>query len=207
MPYRRRGYRRRRPRGSKLTKKQKTQVKRLIGNSEELKAVDSTILTSVDASGSVILLAHPAQGDGVSFRNGDEIKLKKLIMSLNVVGADTTNICRFIIFRWSQNNNVTSPIVTDVLQTLNAMSMYNYTSVNQGKVFIVYDRVLTFSAYGTNDKLIKGSVWGRRLGKKILHFNAGTTNGTDQFYLLKITDSVAANHPGVAGYIRMEYTG
>lgn len=209
MPYRRRAvvYKpKRRVYARKLNDRQKVQVKRLIGTSEEVKAVDSFFSgQDVTAAGTITLLAHPSQGDGISQRNGDIIKLKKLVLNIHLTGADTTNVCRHIIFRWTQNNNVTAPVVTDVLQNLSAASMYNFTSEHQKKVHIVSDRTINFSSGGMNAYTIRGALWGRKLGKKKLTFNAATALGTDQFYSLVITDSVAASHPQMGGYIRMEY--
>lgn len=63
------------------------------------------------------------------------------------------------------------------------------------------------TANGSNgDRLVLGKVWGRKIGKKKLVFNtAGATTGTDQFYLLAISDSTAAPHPSLGGYIRYNY--
>lgn len=147
----------------------------------------------------------PPQGDNVSQRDGDQITIKKIVYNLQMAGADATNIVRVIIFRWSQNNNATVPAVTDVLQSLSPVSMYNYTNERSGKVHVLFDRTASLSLEGTNCITWRGALWGRKIGKKRLIFNATAINGVDQPYILFISDSVAVTHPSITGTLRMEY--
>lgn len=213
MPYRRatyttykKSYSRKPYTGRKLNLRQKKEVKRLIGSDEELKAIDTSVLLGPDAAGSVIKLTSPPQGDGVSARDGDQIQIKRLRVRLNMIGGDSTNILRVIIFRWAMNDSVAAPTVLDVLQSAGPLSMYQYTSLRQNEFHIVADRTFTFTLNGPNDKLFEAVFYGRRIGKKNVHFNAGLTTGTDQFYLIAISDSVAAPHPSIGGTTRFEYT-
>lgn len=203
--YKRKGY----TKGKKLNKVQKKQVKRLITGSQELKAKDDSVNTTADNAGSLTYFNLPAQGDGLSERSGDQIQLKKLMFRFHITGADTTNIFRVIIFRWSQNNALGAnvPVTTDILQTANVMSFYNYTNEHDTKVRILYDKTITLSVTGdTEVDLIKGSLYGTRLGRKIIDFNAATTLGTNQIYMLMISDSAGIPHPSIKGYWRIEYT-
>jgi len=190
----------------KLTPLQKKQVKQLISKEEELKAKDSSVLSSVDAGGVISKFLVPPQGDGVSDRNGDAIKLKRLRVRLHLIGADSTNVIRAIIFRWNNNDGTTVPVIGDVLQTLSTASQYQYTSDRQNEFHIVADKTFTFSLNGTNAKDWIIAYYGRKLGKKSLTFNAALTTGTDMLYLLLLSDSVAAPHPTVGGTCRLEYT-
>jgi len=190
----------------KLTPLQKKQVKQLISKDEELKAKDSAIAAAVDAGGVISKFQVPTQGDGVSDRNGDAIKLKRLRVRLHLIGADSTNVIRAIIFRWNNNDSTSVPVIADVLQTLNAVSQYQYTSDRQNEFHIVADKTFTFSLNGTNAKDWIIAYYGRKLGKKSLIFNASLTTGTDMLYLLLLSDSVASPHPTIGGYCRLEYT-
>lgn len=191
-----------------LTKGQKKAVKRLIAGNIELKAIDTGVLQSPTAAGVIQHITPPAQGLGVSNRVADQITLKRLLFKLNVIGADATNVLRMIIFRTSQDNTVVANIPTplSVLQTLSVMSMYNFTADRDNEIKILYDRTIAVSAGGTYDVALHGNLYGKRLGKKRLIFDAAVTTGTDQIYVLWISDSVAGPHPNVAGTFRLEYT-
>lgn len=191
-----------------LTKGQKKQVKRLISGTQELKARDTFINAAPTAAGVIQLLNLPAQGLGVSERLADEIILKRLMFRLNVLGADATNIVRCIIFRSSQDNTIGAnfPTPNSVLQNLSTMSLYNFTSDRDNDISVLYDRTITVSAGGTYDIAFRGNLFGKRLGRKKLIFDAAVLTGTGQIYILMISDSVAGPHPTVGGYMRIEYT-
>lgn len=191
-----------------LNEKQVKQVKRIINYGRELKAIDTNILQSIDASGTITKLNHPPQGINVSQRLGDAILLKRVRLRLNMIYGDNTNVLRCIVFRWTQDNSIAAnvPIVTDVLQTLNATAFYNFTHERANQVHIVYDKTIALSANGVPDKVLVQNFFGKKLGKKTIDMDAAVTTGTDQLYLLLISDSVAAPHPTVGGFLRMEYT-
>lgn len=211
MPYRyvRKGKVRRRPaRGRGLTKHQRIQVKRLVTRQQEIKAIDTGVLQSPTAAGLCQVLTMPPQGDSLSTRDGDEIVIKKLQFRLNIIIADTTNIVRLIVFRWADDNTLAANIPTpnQVLQSLNVASFYNYTTHRDGQVQVMYDRTWALSSAGVQDRFVKGSIYGKKLGKKKIVFDAAVITGNDQIYYLLISDSVGAPHPSVGGVFRMTYT-
>lgn len=211
MPYRyvRKGrVRRRAGRGRGLTKHQRSQVKRLVTRQQEIKAIDTGVLQSPTAAGIVSVLNMPAQGDSLSTRDGDEIVVKKLQFRLNMIIADTTNIVRLVVFRWADDNTLAANIPTpnQVLQTLSATSFYNYTTYRDGQMVPIYDRTWALSSGGDQDKFVKGSIYGKKLGKKKIIFDAAVITGNDQIYYMLISDSVGAPHPSVGGNFRMTYT-
>lgn len=194
--------------GAKLNPRQKKEVKRLVAGTTEVKAVDTWCNQSPDAAGSVTKINVPAQGVTVSHRVGDKIHLKKLSFNLNTIVGDTTNIVRLIIFRWTQNDAIAAnaPGVTDVLQAGNPTAFYNFTTSTEAKVRVLYDKTLYLSSMGSMDRPYRGMLYGKRLGKKNIEFNAAILTGTDMIYYLLISDSIAATHPSVIGYFRLEYT-
>lgn len=192
--------------GRKLNYRQKREVKRLIGNRTETKFIDFSVNSNIDAGGSISAMTPPPQGVKDSERIGDSIQLKKLVYNLSFAGADTTNICRFIIFRWALNSATSTPTVTDILQIATPSSLYNYDQYNQGKFHIVYDRSFACTAVGWNLYIARGALWGKKLGRKKMMFNEAATTGLHQFYWLAITDSIAASHPQVIGNMRLEYS-
>lgn len=202
-------YRRKRIAGQrKLNPRQKKQVKRLITGTQELKAIDTAVLQSPTGAGLCQVLTMPSQGDSLSTRDGDEILLKKLSCRLNVISADNTNIVRLIVFRWRADNTTAAnvPIPTNILQNLNATAFYNYTAFRSNEMTILYDKLVALSSTGSQDMIIRRDLYGKNLGKKRITFDAAVITGTDQIYYLLISDSVAAPHPQVGGYFRLEYT-
>lgn len=191
-----------------LNSVQKREVKQLAAIPKELNAIDTTFLQSIDANGTVTKLVMPAQGDGVSERNGDKIWLKRIRVKLAILNADTTNVFRLILFRWTQDNSIPAnvPLSIDVLQGLNALQQYNFTHKQANQVHIIYDRLLPLSTNGNPIRVIDQVLYGKRLGKKKIIFDAAIVSGTDQIYVLAMSDSVAAPHPNMAGFIRVEYT-
>lgn len=192
--------------GRKLNYRQKRQVKRLIGNRTETKYHDFVVNSSITAGGGVSAMVAPAQGIKDTERVGDSIQLKKLVYNLAFSGADTTNIIRFIIVRWSLNSATSSPTVTDILETATPTALYNYDQYNQGKFHVVFDRSFACTAVGWNLYVARGAIWGKKLGRKKMQFNEAATSGLWQFFWLAITDSVAASHPTIVGDMRLEYT-
>lgn len=208
MP-RRRAYRKRRAyRAKGLSKHQKTQVKRLINGTQELKGLNTTINSNPDAAGLFVRIQTPPQGDGLSERSGDQILLKRLQFRLSITGADTTQKVRLIVFRWSQDNAIGANVPTTggILQNSDVMSFYNYTSYKNDRMRVLYDKTFPFTYTDANQKIVHFSLYGKRLGRKILEFNAATNLGTNQIYLMMISDSIAASHPSVIGYAQLTYT-
>lgn len=197
----------RRP-GSKLSVVQKKQVKRLITGVQEIKAIDSTVSGSPSDTGVISRVLTPAQGDGLSQRSGDQIILKALQFRLSIIGADNTNKVRIIIFRWSQDNSIGAnvPTVNGVLQNIDVMSFYNYTSYKNDRMTILYDRTVSTTFTDANQVVVLHTLYGKKLGRKVLEFNAASTLGTNQIYMLLISDSVAISHPTVTGYMQLRYT-
>lgn len=206
MPRRKYPARRRVVRQRKLNNRQKTQVKRLIGRRIESKVNDSNVLQTVDASGTNIQrLAMPTVGDAYNERSGDVITLEKLQWRLNAAAGDTTNTLRMIIFRWLNDSQISTPTVSDILEANNSLAFVDYQS-DQQKMQVLFDRTYALSAQGVPNRIITGSLYGRKLGRKKLTFNQGLTTGVDQIFVYYQSDSVAIPHPGVAGYFRITYS-
>lgn len=191
---------------AKLNKRQARQVKQLITRRQEKKFIDYAVNTSIDAGGSVSSMVAPPLGDEDDERIGDEIYMKNLQLKLAIHAADTTNVVRFILVRWLLNSATAVPAVTDILQYANYMSPYNWDTRKQGKVQIIYDRIIPLTYTGTANVVINTNLYGNKLGPAKLYMNDTATTGTRQFFWFAITDSVAANHPTLYGYMRLTYT-
>lgn len=213
MPYKRKTtFKRRtfRKGGRKLSPKQKTQVKRIVGHQQEDKFLDTSIsLSAMSPTGTVIgPFLNPAQGGSGSQRIGDNVNIKNIRLSQIVRCADSTNVSRIIWFRWKDNNSVTAPTTTDVIlsSTTPPINRFNDTNIENGRVKIVSDRTITQTLSNNASTTIKMAFYGRRLGNKKLTFNPALTTSTNQLYCLLLSDSAIAAHPSCDTNIRVTYT-
>lgn len=191
----------------KLNKRQKTQVKRLIGSRIESKVTDTAIApTGIDAAGTFVNVVPPAQGDAYNQRDSDVIHLEKLQWRFQLSYGDIPhNIMRVIIFRWLNDNAAVAPSTTAVLELVNSLAFTDYQSEQQ-KVQILLDRTFALSEQAIPNRIFAGSLYGRKLGRKKLTMNQGALTGVDQLYFFFISDSVAVSHPAVTGYARLTYS-
>lgn len=199
---------RKRLKGAKLNPRQKREVKRIVGTAIESKYVDTAVLLSPSSSGVLQLVSVPSQGTQQGQRSSDTIKLQKMMMRLNFASSDTSNVMRIVVFRWNVDNLITTPSVSDVLYnlaTVSPMAHYNYPNLEQNKFAILFDKTYALSEQGRPSVVLVHSLYGKKLGKKKLAFNAGAITGKGQIYMLFISDSAGVPHPGVGGYVRLMY--
>lgn len=192
-----------------------------LGRQIETKYCDTTAsaLTGVTYTGALIPFSPPAAGTGVNQRVGDKVTVKELQLKYEVVGYDTTNLLRVLIFKWNNDDSVYSPGVGSVfgagdLATGYApLSRYNWDNL-KGKDFeILYDEchALSFNnttaAPGSECHVKSVRLFGRRLGSvPVIQLNSGAVTGKGNYYVLVISDSAVAGHPKVAYTMRMLYT-
>lgn len=201
-----------RVKGRKLNKRQKRQVKNMIGRNIEHKYKYFDVsATSIDANG-VLTSSWTQISQGVQTANrvGDEIMIKQINVNASFIVGDTTNFMRMIIFRWHLDNNVTSPAQGDIIQNTASnvfSSPINQNSVEEKKITIVKDIYFPMSATGSNAaKTFRFKLFGRRLGPKKVYFNPAGTTGFGHVYALFLSDSVAATHPTAAISTETIYT-
>nr|QGF19360.1 hypothetical protein [Antarctic circular DNA molecule] len=199
-------------RGKTLTRRSasknvaKATIKRLITSLAEHKYYDNfaTGLAMIPTGLIQAGLTTPVQGTGDGQRVGDKVTILSLTIKFDIIGADTTNACRVIIFRWGMP---TVPVPADVFQTAGVVTTYNslpnYDRVGQKQLRVLYDRTFSTTANGTN-------AYSRRIriGKNAgpLEFNNGAITGTGLIYGLFISDSQIAPHPSLSWYSRLTYT-
>lgn len=206
-------------RGAKLNKRQKREVKSLIGRKLETKYVDALkSSTGIVSTGTIFNLNVPAQGTGTSGRVGDRIQVKRIDFAYQVIGYDTTNQVRVIIFKWQNDNANYAPIVASILDgnytgTADVpLAPYNWDNVKAKDFAVCYDRVhsLSFnnttSAPGSQSITVRGRLFGKKLHNKYMSLNNGAVTGDGIYYCLVISDSAIAGHPKFNMISRMQYT-
>lgn len=183
-------------------------VKRLIAGRVEKKfnmyEPGSTSVSSIGIG--VDLSAQIAQGDTDTTRDGDEIYYKSIRFRGSVLVSDTTNLVRFILFRWKPNSTPSwaalleggGPAASDVYRPFRKDYESNY--------HVVYDKLFTLNTTDSNYRSFGASISGKKLGKKKCKYVAGGTTGIDHLWVFIISDSDAVSHPSINYNIISYYT-
>lgn len=214
MPVRRYRRRARAPRGRKLNKREKNEVKRLISVRQELKYhVSQTSALAVGTAGQIFQISDIPQGDTDITRDGDRLMLKKFFVRGSILYSDATNIFRLIFFQWKP---ATTPTIASIL--LNGPSVApdvwsSYAHDQRQMYNILWDKTwhlegnaaaATSPLTPTSQKLFKVTI-ARRFAKQ-LQYTAGTTAGTNQIWYLALSDSAAVGHPGITMSVKFHFT-
>lgn len=186
-----------------LNRRQKTSVKRLIGNTQEKKHYLVTNASGISQStvATITKLSAIPQSTTTSpdtERDGDRVTLKSMRFTATISNADTYNRFRVIFFRWNPDDS-TAPTVGDILQNTagNLLDVLLPTHLDKSSNFhIMSDRTYTTSTDAANSAIgIKKTFYGKRLGSKTIQYDAGATTGFRNIYMLTVSDSGAAGHP------------
>lgn len=194
--YRKRRFRRRGR--APLTKRQVAAVSKIanrkISSRAEKKYYDRALTgQAYDWAGSIVSLTNIPQGDTDVTRDGDQVYLRSIRMSGDIVIGDTTNVARLIIFQWYQD---ATPAYTDVLSsvyqgTVNAVnSPYHHDGRRQFRV--LYDKRFVMDS---DDGIVLFDTGYLRPAKRKINFNAGGTDGENEIFMLALSDSGAVSHP------------
>lgn len=190
--YRKKYYRRK----SKLATK--TYVKKLIAKESETKYFDLLAVSNVDASGSLIRLTEVPIGQTDSSRIGDKLTMRAFQFRLQFGVADTYNVCRVIIFQWYPNTTLSPPsgnsILSATLGTLTSFMSF-YTHDYQNQFHILFDRIMYVDIDRNHQQTITKKI-NMKYAKKFINFTAGSIEGSNHLYMLLLSDSTAATHPG-----------
>jgi len=176
----------------------------------QVKFNDIAYSVSPTASGTVLGGIPITQGVTVNQRTGDTIFWKHLYINYTMAAAnsDVISTARVIIFQWHPNSALVAPIVGDILQVASVYSMYDWQFSNQ--YHILYDMVHILSGLTTapTSSSNQGYFGAIDLSTAILRseFSTAAGNGSEQFYVLVISDSTVAPSPSFNAIFRVTYT-
>ncbi len=168
---------------------------RKLASSEEVKRVQQITTQTNYLAGAVTLVSGIAQGDGVSGRTGDTVRLKRLSLRLNCATFTDSNVTwRVIVFTDKRQVAGTNPTVTQVLDTDSALSAYALAQAGRFRVFKDY----TFSqnARFLNGDMADPSVWDLDLGNMEARWTGGTTTAGQVYVLITCDVASAASMTG-----------
>lgn len=211
MPYKRSTRRVKRYKGRKLTKTQKKQVKRIVGSREEGKYLDTNLGVGFSATTAATFndLTVVAQGVGATQRTGDKIMSKRLNIRWNAIYGDATNFLRCIVFQWKANSASITPTAGAILENpaVPITSALNNTNDASTLYTVLYDKVYSLVGAGSNGAIARNiTLYGKRLGRKVLNYNPTASSGFNHIYTLWFSDSNAVPSPSVYQYSRYDYT-
>jgi len=175
-------------------------LKRMIN--VEYKFYDISAAPTVSNTGTVYNLFSPTQGDGVTQRDGDSVKVLSLSGRIHMLmnAAASASLMRVIIFRGKQENAV-SYTTTDILQNASILNPKNDSEKFRSK--ILYDKIFTLTT-GDRTRNQPGN-WYFRLNGHVNFVNGATTVENGGIYMLLISNE-AVNTPTFSYYLRTRYT-
>jgi len=177
----------------------------------QVKFQDVNYAVSAISIGTVLAgICNIPQGITVNQRTGDTVFWKELYVNYELAtqNADIYNTSRVIIFQWHPNSALTVPVVTDILQVASVQSMYDWQYSNL--FTILHDKVYFQSGTASNPTA-SGNVgyFGPISLKKAVkraEFANGAAQGSQQFYILLISDSSVAPFPTFSATTRITYS-
>ncbi len=144
------------------------------------------------------ITAAIVQGDQYNQRNGDQIRMRKLVLryqaALNPSATWTSN--RILIVR-SKGGALTlgSILVPHVTGT----PMYG--AVNTAQCEVIYDRTYALTTYSNTVQIVNHDA---TLGKVLVEWPAGTTTAKRPYYLCILSDAVSLS-PSNQGFLVMKF--
>lgn len=153
-------------------------------------------------------LTMPTVGTGdAGNRIGDRIRLTSIDMRYTLIHSDGTNFTRLIFFQWKPDANNYAPQVGDILPTgISDMNVpVKHDLAKGGQLNVLYDKVHAQSETGSTAAIFRKKFFTRGFGRDV-QFTNGATTGTNQLYLLTVSDSAAAPHPTLDYRFRVNYT-
>lgn len=196
--------------GKSLTKKERKEVKTIIKRQQnltsELKFHDDFIMANgIPDTGVLRNITLISQGLNDYERVGDSIHPTSLEVRCHFTAEDTTNLIRFIVFRWlPQNNPGVSPLLSDILLPVAGTTppYQHYNKDKRQEFQILKDFTVDVN---TNDRYDQWRHFSIKLADKKCMFNAGSNTGTGLLYIAVASDSTVALHPLCSYYARLRY--
>lgn len=171
-----------------------------------------SLANSIGAGATLFPLSLVPQGDSQSTRVGDFIQPLRLLFnySLYCVNSDIVTTVRLIFFTWTPDTALVIPTVANILQapsSANVLSHFNFQT--QDNFHILWDR--QFQASGIPAAPTVNSNFGATgmsvplRGKREIEFTPANTTGTNQMYLLALSDSSLTPFPILNFAARLYY--
>lgn len=199
------GYDRSRRPMKRLNIREKKQVKRIVRFQQEKKNFPFYIINgSASTAGTITKLTIIPQGDSGTTRDGNNVNITRIQFRYSFAYGDATNVCRIIIFQWKNDDTNDFPTVAKLIQDPVNNSWLGSQIFANPDARILYDRLHFVSGNGFAVTGSRAVIKSKKYAKK-LKYNAGVNTGSNQLYVLYLSDSSTSTHPtfnmwGVVSY-------
>nr|QGF19389.1 capsid protein [Antarctic circular DNA molecule] len=171
----------------------------------EQKHVGTTINSTATNTGLTTYLLNIPQGLGSSDRTGNSLKLTSAFVRFNAflnIAVPTNCIIRVLMFKDNQQIGDTTPLLTDVLESVSVYSGYN-TTLNVGRFTVMYDK--TFNLTTVAMPVINVQKIYKKMNQKVKYNGvAGADIQKDGIYF-SILSNITSNYPTVRADVRMRF--
>lgn len=180
-------------------------VKRAIHVDEEEKYAIVQGSYTVNTTAGIYNLANTAQGSSGGTHIGDECRLKSVWFRWAMGVADVSNVMRVILFVWHPNMGFATPAATSILKTVTPPNQITscYQEDGEDQYTILYDRVQPLVTVGDNYNPV--GLFTRKLNLK-QDYTTGSSNCSNNIFLLLISDSGAVSDPYIYFTSRVAFT-
>mgnify|MGYP000140011448 CR=1 FL=1 len=160
----------------------------------------ATAALSLTTTPQFLQLSANTQGVGDLQHVGDEITPVAYNIHYQLAAADTSNICRIVLFQWLMDTTAAAPDATlwnwnsETGNTEAPLGVLDWS--RRSNVNVLYDSGPMAMVFGAANGVKAGKI--RIAGKRMrkIKINRGTTSsGTGHLYLMYVSDSGAVNHP------------
>lgn len=176
----------------------KNYLRTLMKHQQELKYQTSNLNeTTTAGTGAIAKIMTVAQGDSDSARDGDALYIKSLrvkgrVKFNNSMGALLTQYVRLLVFQWYPDDG-TAPTVANILNNsgTDAEGIYGITNIDRNDQYkILMDKTFQVDSVGNPARQFKKKLRCPKRHRK-QKFIAGGTDGSNQIYLLYISDTLS----------------
>lgn len=186
-------------------------AKRVVNQGKETKHLETTgSAVAVTQTAVLTNLTAIPQGDTVSTRSGDQVKLTRLYGRLNVLqddGGTGSNRMRFLIIQWKPNNADEAISYSKLFESGTAANIaiddFVNDKVDRAKFKVLWDKTLLLppeSDHTTNpNKLYKINLFGKKLARKII-YEPTSTNGSGCLFLVHANSQANAADDSAISY-------
>lgn len=192
----------------------KTQVTKMLRNYLEPKYHDYTfdnigVLPNMPCTD----IAAVPQGDGVTARNGDKIKLLSLTGQFNFFAGDSSfATLRMVAFAWRPDSDPDLPTQAEIFQNVNAListylnplSSLNHRNIRSRKIVVLSDKLMHIDTAGGQVRTFRLRHTFRK--KHIITYAGAFLTGQYKIYIIFLSEGGVLTPPGIRGYTRLNFT-
>lgn len=188
--------------GKKSNYKKMYQIaKKVVEKNREVHQADTSAFLIVSNTATITHLSTIAQGDGVTNREGNTVKLLSIQLRASYVTTDATNIFRVILFRWKDRSTPTAAQVLN--SSSNPLSTLNN---NTSKMYhILYDKLIATDTYNPIRVTKKFLNYQKRPYTISFEGSGASDYSEGNIWMLVLSDSGSIGHPTMDYYMRLRF--